>query len=205
MPLNDVTIAGADMAEYADIIRDELNVKEVKFIDDIKNVADSFVYLITPKIGARLGGALKDIIPAVKRNEYKIEGDTLIVGEHTLQADEFENRLTVKTGISGAALPDNTAVVVLNTETNAELVAEGLANDALRFIQDSRKAAGLDVSDRIKLTYSADIALQNALELHKQRIMHDALIIEMENGSADQFSTEIEGYKLAINIEKANG
>ena len=205
LPLQDATIAGVDMREYSDIIRDELNVKEVKFVDDIKSVADSFVYLITPKIGARLGGALKDIIPSVKRGDYKIENDKLIVGEYTLESDEFENRLTVKDGVTGAALPDSTAVVVLNTEINSELVSEGLVNDALRFIQDSRKAANLDVSDRIKLTYSADAALSNAIEVHKKRIMHDALIVEMEMGDADQFSTQIEDYNFAINIEKVNG
>jgi isoleucyl-tRNA synthetase len=203
--LADVTIAGVDMQEYADIIRDELNVKDVKFIDDIKSVADSFIYLITPKIGARLGGALKDIIPSVKRGDYTLDGDKLIVGEYVLNDDEFENRLTVKEGVSGAALPDNTAVVVLNTETNSELVQEGLVNDALRFIQDSRKAAGLDVSDRIKLTYTADIALSNAIDIHKKRIMHDALILEMESGDANQFETKIEDYDFAINIEKVNG
>lgn len=204
LPLMDVTIAGADMREYANIIKDELNVKNVKFIEDIHNVADSFVYLITPKIGSRLGGALKDIIPAVKRGDYEINGDKLVVGEYILNADEFENRLTVKDGVSGAALPDNTAVVVLNTETNSELIAEGLVNDALRFIQDSRKAAGLDVSDRIKLTYTTEIALHNALEAHKKRIMHNALIVEMNFDEANQFTTEIEGYNLSINIEKAN-
>ena len=204
LPLMDVTIAGADMREYANIIKDELNVKNVKFIEDIHNVADSFVYLITPKIGSRLGGALKDIIPAVKRGDYEIKGDKLVVGEYTLNADEFENRLTVKDGVSGAALPDNTAVVVLNTETNSELIAEGLVNDALRFIQDSRKAAGLDVSDRIKLTYTTEIALHNALETYKKRIMHNALIVEMNFDEANQFTTEIEGYNLSINIEKVN-
>lgn len=204
LPLLDATIAGVNMTEYADIIKDELNVKEIKFIDDIHTVADSFVYLITPKIGARLGGALKDIIPSVKRGDYTIDGDKLVVGEYTLNSDEYENRLTVKDGISGAALPDNTAVVVLNTETNSELVAEGLVNDALRFIQDSRKAANLDVSDRIKLVYTADVALANAIETHKKRIMHDALIVEMESGEANQYSQDIEGYNLSINIEKAN-
>ena len=203
LPLLDVAIAGLDMRDYADIIKDELNVKNIKFIDDIHNVADSFVYLITPKIGARLGGALKDIIPTVKRGDYEIKGDKLIVGEYTLNNDEFENRLTVKDGITGSALPDNTAVVVLNTETNSELIAEGLVNDALRFIQDSRKAAGLDVSDRIKLTYNTEIAMHNAIETHKKRIMHDALIVEMNFGEANQFNTEIEGYNLSINIEKA--
>ena len=205
LPLADATIAGIEMPEYADIIRDELNVKEIKFVDDIKSVADSFVYLITPKIGARLGGALKDIIPAVKRGEYTIDGDKLIVGEHALNSDEFENRLTVKDGITGAALSDNTAVVVLNTELNAELIAEGLVNEVLRFIQDSRKAANLDVSDRIKLTYTADVALSNAIDTHKKRIMHDALIVEMKSGEANQFEKQIEDYNFAINIEKANG
>ena len=203
LPLSDVTIAGVDMTEYADIIADELNVKEVKFVDNIKTVADSFVYLITPKIGARLGGALKDIIPAVKRGDYTSCGDKLVVGEYELNADEFENRLTVKEGVTGAALPDNTAVVVLNTETNGELLAEGLVNDALRFIQDSRKAAGLDVSDRIKLTYTADFALFRAIDAHKKRIMHDALIVEMNPGAAEQFTTTIEEYNFAIDITKA--
>ncbi len=204
LPLNDVTIAGVDMREYADIIRDELNVKEIKFIENINEVADSFVYLITPKIGARLGGALKDIIPMVKRGEYKIENGKLVVGNYELNPDEFENRLTMKDGITGATLPDNTAVVILNTDVNAELFAEGLVNDALRFIQDSRKAANLDVSDRIKLTYTADSALLNAIETHKKRIMHDALITEMVVGDANQFTDKIEEYDIAINIEKAN-
>ena len=202
LPLADMTVAGTNLSEYADIIADELNVKSVKFASTTTEFADSFVYLITPKIGARLGGALSTIIPAVKKGEYKIDGDKLIVGEYTLNADEFENRLTLRDGVTGAALPDNTAVVVLNTETNAELVAEGLANDTLRFIQDTRKAIGLDVSDRIKMTYNADPALSMAIESHKKRIMSDALIREMETGDGEH-NTEIEGYALSIKIEKA--
>ena len=202
LPLNSLTVAGADMPEYADIIQEELNVKSVKFDANIASVADSFVYLITPKIGARLGGALKEIIPSVKRGDYQILGDKLVAGGHELNADEFENRLTVRDGVTGAALPDNTAVVVLDTEVNSELVAEGLANDALRFIQDTRKTAGLDVSDRIVLTYTADPALANAIEQHKKRIMRDALIVEMTTGDGE-YTKDIEGYSLAISVKKA--
>lgn len=202
LPLDKITIAGGDLHAYADIIADELNVKHVDFTPNIGDVADSFIYLITPKIGARLGGALREIIPAVKQGKYEIAGDKLIVGAHTLNADEFENRLTVLPGITGAALPDNTAVVVLDTEINAELVAEGLANDALRFIQDSRKAAGLDVSDRIKLTYNATPALAAAIDAHRDRIMSDALIVDMSRGDGE-YETEIEGYNLSIGIHKA--
>ena len=202
LPLNLLTVAGANMPEYADIIKDELNVKSVAFNETFDDVADSFVYLITPKIGARLGGALKDIIPSVKRGDYEVAGDKLLTAGHELNSDEFEMRLTVRDGVTGAALPDNTAVVVLDTEINSDLVAEGLANDALRFIQDTRKAAGLDVSDRIIMTYSADPALAMAIEQHKKRIMRDALIIEMLNGDGE-YTTDIEGYSLSISVNKA--
>lgn len=202
LPISKITIAGSDLHAYVDIIADELNAKHIDFTPNISAVANSFIYLITPKIGARLGGALREIIPAVKQGAYEISGDKLVVGAHTLNADEFENRLTVLPGITGAALPDNTAVIVLDTEMNAELVAEGLANDALRFIQDSRKAAGLDVSDRIKLTYNADPALAAAIEAHRARIMSDALVVEMTRGDGE-YETQIEGYAITIGIQKA--
>lgn len=203
LPLNTLTVAGVDLGAYSDIIRDELNVKLVVFTDSVDGVADSFVYLITPKIGARLGGALKQIIPAVKSGDYELRDDKLIVGEYELNADEFERRLTVRAGVTGAALPDNTAAVVLDTELDAELIAEGLASDALRFIQDTRKAAGLDVSDRIRLEYSADPAMAVAIEQHKSRIMRDALVREMTAVPGGEYSTEIEGYNLSITITKA--
>ena len=202
LPLNSLTVAGASMPDYADIIKDELNVKTVKFEENFAGVADSFIYLITPKIGARLGGALKEIIPAVKRGDYEVSGDKLIAGSHELNSDEFETRLTVRDGVAGAALPDNTAVVVLDTDVNSELVAEGLANDALRFIQDTRKTAGLDVSDRIILTYSAEPALAAAIEQHKKRIMRDALIVEMVVGDGE-YTEDIEGYSFSISVKKA--
>lgn len=203
LPLNQLTVAGADLTQYANIIRDELNVKNVVFTSDIAAVADVFVYLITPKIGARLGGALKEIIPAVKRGDYEVRDGKLFVGEYELNADEFEKRLTVRDGVTGAALPDNTAAVVLDTEINADLVAEGLANDALRFIQDTRKEIGLDVSDRINMEYNADPALANAIEQHRARIMGDALIKNMSQSDAGVYNTQIEGYNLSISITKA--
>ncbi len=202
LPLASMTVAGTDLSAYNDIIRDELNVKSVKFVKNVDDVADSFVYLITPKIGSRLGGALKEIIPAVKRGDFEINGENLVAGGYTLTPDEFENRLTIKNGVTGAALPDNTAVVVLDTEVSADLIAEGLANDALRFIQDTRKTAGLDVSDRIVLTYSAEPGLAIAVDQHKKRIMHEALIVDMQMGDGE-FDTEIEGYNFAVSVKKA--
>lgn len=202
LPLHSLTIAGVKLNEYTDIIQDELNVKSVVFRENFDDVADSFVYLITPKIGSRLGSALREIIPSVKRGDYEIHGDKLFVAGYELTPDEFEMRLNMRDGVSGAALPDNTAVVILDTDITSDLVAEGLANDALRFIQDTRKSAGLDVSDRITLTYCADPALAIAIDQHKKRIMRDALVVDMKTGDGE-YQTEIEGYCLNISVKKA--
>ncbi|MCL2890108.1 MAG: class I tRNA ligase family protein, partial [Alphaproteobacteria bacterium] len=199
LPLNNISIYGTsiNLGDYAlDIIKGELNVKNAENkTTGLENVADSFVYLITPKIGARLGAGLKEIMTASKQPGF----DPVA---HGLLPDEYEMRLTVKPGITGAALPDNTAVVVLDTNVTPELLATGLANDALRFIQDTRKAMDLDVSDRITLTVSGDMELLTALDTHKVRIMADALITDMHRGTADEFHTEIEGHKFGIKITK---
>ena len=194
LPLKFLMIAGADMNEFSDILRDELNVKSVVFSSNVASVADSFVYLITPKIGARLGGKLKEIMTASKQPGFNPSEFGLLEGE-------YEMRLNIKDGVTGAALPDNTAVVVLDTNMTPELLAEGLANDALRFIQDTRKTIGLDVSDRIVLEYNSDDELSAALEAHRETIMKDALITEMKTGSGE-FDTEIDGHKLSIKITK---
>ncbi|MDR1697260.1 MAG: isoleucine--tRNA ligase [Rickettsiales bacterium] len=202
LPLNLLTIAGVNMSEFSDIIRDELNVKNIVFSDDISSVADSFVYLITPKIGARLGGALKEIVPAVKSGNYEIDNGQLIIDNYVLHPSEFEMRLNIKPGVTGAALPDNTAVVVLDTNVTKELESEGLARDALRFIQDTRRNKNLDVSDRIVLEYGTDDEMAAAIESHRDMIMENALIVEMHVG-AGEFNTDIEGHKFGIKITRS--
>ena len=197
LPLQKIQIAGGWWnTDYLDIIKDELNIKDIEYISDISSIADSFVYLITPKIGARLGGKLKEIMAASKQPGFN-------PADWGLLPDEYEFRLTVKPGITGAALPDNTAVVVLDTNIIPKLAAEGLARDALRFIQDSRKEAGLDVSDRIVLEYNTDKDLALAIEAHADMIKENALITERRLGEATEFKTMIEGHRFGIKITKA--
>jgi isoleucyl-tRNA synthetase len=197
LPLQTLAIAGWVNKELDDIIKDELNVKEIVHAESYSSAADSFFYLITPKIGARLGAKLKDIMAASKQPGFN-------PNDWGLLPDEFEMRLNVKPGIAGAALPDNTAVVVLDTNVTPELLAEGLARDALRFIQDTRRDMNLDVSDRIVLGYYADAELVLALAAHADMIKENALITEIhEIKGAAEFETEIEGHKFGITITKA--
>jgi isoleucyl-tRNA synthetase len=128
------------------------------------------------------------------------------VKKYELLSDEYELRLTVKPGITGGALPDNTAVVVLDTNVTPELVREGLVNDALRFIQDTRKIMNLDVSDRIHLTVTGDAEMLAAIAEHTAHIKEDVLVAdgaEIEfSDSKLEYNTEIENHKFGIKIRK---
>ncbi|MDR3208474.1 MAG: isoleucine--tRNA ligase [Rickettsiales bacterium] len=197
LPLQSLEIAGWNDSGFDGIIRGELNVKEIRHTGDIVANADSFVYLLTPKIGARIGGKLKEIAAAAKRPGFN-------PADWGLPPDEYETRLNVKDGVTGAAMPDNTAVVILDTKITPELAAEGMANDALRFIQDTRRAVGLDVSDRIKLSVAGDAEIIQSLKTHERRVAADTLATEIAYADSPLgHKTEIEGKNISIKIEKA--
>ncbi len=211
LPLMSMTIAGVraeDLAEFTDLIKDEINVKEVGFAADVLAVADKFLYLKTPLIGKRLGAYMKDIMAASKTNEWSVRDDgTLFIGGQVLNADEFELRLVLKEGLKGMALPDNTAVVQLDTQVYPELEKEGIARDFVRMVQNLRKEKDLDVSDRIVLTYNATSDLINeALTAHKDYIMEQVLALDMTSSQALEntpVNEEIGDGKIALDLQKA--
>jgi len=83
-------------------------------------------------------------------------------------------------------------------------MAEGLANEARRFIQDTRKAVGLDVSDRIKLSVAGADEITAAVKAHEKRIMDDTLAVAVSYSDAPlEHKTEIEGREFSLKMEKA--
>ena len=185
LPLASMTIAGEGISEleaFTEIIKDEINVKEVGFADDVLALATKFLYLKTPLIGKRLGPYMKDIMAASKTDAWSIREDgTLFIAGHVLNADEFELRLVLKEGLEGQALPDNTAVVQLDTVVYPELEKEGIARDFVRLVQSMRKEKNFDVSDRIIVSYvpSTDLIAESLL-LHENYIMEQVLAVRME-------------------------
>lgn len=184
LPLRSMVVAGekaATLTSFADVLKDEVNVKEVLLQTDIGAVADTFLYLKTPLIGKRLGRYMKDIMAASKTTDWVVQADgTLAIAGQVLTADEFELRLVLKDGLSGQALPDNTAVVQLDTVVDPVLEREGVARDFVRMIQARRKECGLDVSDRITVRWNSESALvQAALAEHQSYIMDQVLAVQM--------------------------
>lgn len=209
LPLASMTVAGNNaqrLNAYADLLKDEVNVKEVRLVSDVAALADNMLYIFTPVVGKRLGRFMKDILAASKTNDWTKNADgTLSIAGQTLNADEFELRLVLKDGNAGQALPDNTAVVVLDTQVRPELEREGIARDFVRVIQQKRKDSGFDVSDRIGVAYASDsdVVLQ-ALSEYAAYVKEQVLAVsfaQTENMTGD--TEEVGDAKVTFKIEKA--
>ncbi len=184
LPLKKMMIAGenaTDLYDFVEVLKDEVNVKEVELNTNIHSVADTFLYLKTPLIGKRLGQYMKDIIADSKQNKWQKNADgTLSIGGQILLPEEYELRLVLKEGLNGQALPDNTAVIQLDTQVLPELEREGIARDFVRMIQAARKEQGFDISDRICLSYQTDSALiKEAVAEHQKYICEQVLAIRL--------------------------
>ena len=210
LPLRTMTIAGdnaASLQEFVEVLKDEVNVKQVALRTDINDVAGRFLYLKTPLIGKRLGAYMKDIMAKSKTNEWRQNDDgTLSIAGQTLFAEEYELRLVIKEGMSGQALPDNTAVVILDTEVDADLEKEGIARDFVRMIQALRKSKDFDISDRIKLAYTSDNAtVKTAIAEYADYIKEQVLALEIaENGNLTEPTVdELGGAEVRFDVVKA--
>jgi isoleucyl-tRNA synthetase len=168
LPLASLTVAGrgADaLDDYRDLIADELNVKSVLLASEI---GDRATFVLKPQgkvLGPKLGGGVQQVLAAAKNGAWRDLGNgsvevTSPSGPVILEPGEFELAVQAPDGRATAALPGNAAVVELDVEITAELHAEGLARDLVRIIQQARKDAGLDVSDRIDLRLQMPPALQ---------------------------------------------
>ena len=210
LPLRSMTIAGDNagmLQDFAEALKDEVNVKNIVLKSDITDVAERFLYLKTPLIGKRLGGAMKDIMAKSKSGEWSQNEDgTLAIAGQTLFAEEYELRLIIKDGMSGQALPDNTAVVILDTTVDADLDKEGIARDFVRMIQALRKSKDFDISDRIKLAYTSDdTTVKTAISEYADYIKEQVLALEIAENSnlSEPTVDELGGAKIRFDVVKA--
>jgi isoleucyl-tRNA synthetase len=143
--------SGSDLSsEDQKVVREELNVKELRILSDASHLADRIVQVDARKVGPRLGGKVQEIIKAAKEGNYeeKPNGTIIVLGEK-LSADEAQ---VVYQGKEGQAVASEKGIIVsLDTELSEGLKLEGLARDVIRSVQSLRKEKGLKVSDHISL------------------------------------------------------
>jgi isoleucyl-tRNA synthetase len=186
LPLAALTVVTADPAAlqgFTDVIRDEVNVKEVRLVD--LGTADEAGFGLTQRLvvnaraaGPRLGRDVQTVIKASKSGDWRVDDDGAVYAAGTLlEPGEFtveQEYTTAKQDEHASALHGGGAVV-LDTAVTEELTREGLANDLVRAVQQARRDAGLHVSDRISLTVTGDEAVFDATVAHRDHLVRETL------------------------------
>ena len=213
-PLSRCLVKGKRLSdEIAQLIRNELNVKAVEFVDD----ASAFTtYNLKPqmrtlgkkygKLLGKIGERLKtldgnEVVATFERGEtLKFELDGTPV---ELEKDDVLTSLTQKPGFEAQSEGDYT--VVLDTNLTPELIDEGFLREVISKVQTMRKDADFEVTDRIALSYQTSERLSAVIEKGKEDLMRAVLALSVENRPADDGEIvreqNINGEKATLGIK----
>lgn len=203
------------LMKNVDVIQDELNVKQVRLLDRATEAVSHTVKPLPKQLGQKYGNkfpALQKAILALnpeevastlhadKPVEVKLDGET-----YQILSDEVEVKALAKEGFSVAE--EGAYVAALVTELTPELIAEGLAREFVRRVQDLRKTSDLDVADRIELFIEASAGLKSAIEAHKEYITAETLTTKLSfanpPANASVVEDEFENEKVKVGLVKA--
>ena len=155
LPLSKVTVAGRgalDLREVSDLLAEEINVHDVVLTEEIGDLATLSLRPNGNLLGPQLGADVQKVFGAAKQGKWVQRDDGQVeVAGHLLQLGEYELALEPADPENTAALKSNDVIVVLDTNITRELEAEGLARDLIRTIQQARKDADLEVTQRIEV------------------------------------------------------
>ena len=194
-PLRELRVAVPNpehLEPFVPLIRAELNVRSVVLLDVAQASASEYgvssqLNVNARAAGPRLGKGVQDVIRAAKSGAWEQREDGVVTvrtasGEVPLLEAEYELR-TVVAGREGdeiaAAILPGSGFAVLDISLDDVLRAEGYARDVVRAAQDARKAAGLHVTDRIRLSLGVPAQWRPAVEEHRDLIAHETLATEL--------------------------
>ena len=193
---------------YTDIIADELNVKEVKFADDVESfISYSFkpqLRTVVPKYGKLLGGirqALTDINGTAAMNELRTNG-VLKLDINGNDVELTEEDLLIETAQTEGYVSesDGETSVVLDTNLTPELIEEGFVREIISKIQTMRKEAGFEVMDKIVVYAHGNDKIQDVMKAHEDEIKSEVLADEMVLGETDGYVKEWNINKEAVTM-----
>ena len=201
-----------ELSSMRDLISDELNVKEVSLVEDETELSEVSYRPDFRRLGPRFRTGMKEVVArlgaltAAEITHLKGGGSVEVAGGQ-ITFDDLDVQRKEKPGVVVAL--DNNLGVGLDTQLDAELQAEGIARELVNRIQNLRKAAGLEVSDRIELGVQGDGALQAAVASHRDYVSAETLAVELLIGSLPDGSTDpqpltLNGLEATVALRKAD-
>lgn len=190
-----VTESSSALSSFTSIIADELNVKDVKLVELSLDSTTEFgvikkLNVNSRALGPRIGKEVQNVIAASKSGNWSEVGQSVICGGVELIEGEYEIELVADVSNSSESvdligiLPGG-GFVLLDSAVTAELAAEGIARDVIRAVQQARKDADFDVSDRIKLVVTSSQSVLDAIKAHEDLVKSETLTLELELAIGD--------------------
>ncbi len=212
----EVTLSRADLdarvSPYRDLIAEELNVQEVRFVHGAEEHVEYKVKpnfrRLGPRVGKKMpavkkameladGSKLRAALLAKGKAEVEIEGEPLV-----LEMEDVEVSVQAKEGYAAAG--DETAVLVLSTELTDALLEEGKYRELLNRIQTFRKELGLEYTQRIRLAIRGSESLKNIVAARREDLMKETLCVELaESLAGTTREVDIEGEPATITLSNA--
>jgi isoleucyl-tRNA synthetase len=207
LPLARLTVASGDaarLAPFKELLADEVNVQDVVFTDDVAGYCQQVLTVVPRALGPRVGKQVQQVIKAVKAGEWELVDGAPVAAGVPLREGEYELKLVASDVDNSAPLPGGAGVVVLDSRVTPELAAEGLARDVIRVVQQARRDAGLDVSDRIALVLSAPPAVAAAVRAHQEFLAAETLATSVAFGDVEGFTGEVgDGESVTVGVARA--
>ncbi len=213
-PIGEMVVKAPSVLDqlYTDIIADELNIKEVKFVDDV-SAFTTYTFkpqlrTVGPKYGKQLGGIQKTLASLDGNAAYaqlKSEGALkFTVNDVEIVLTEDDLLIDTKQQEGYAIEADNTVTVALNTNQTEALIEEGNVNEIISKIQTMRKDAGFEVMDHIRVSLNGNAALSAVIEKNRAAVAGKVLAEEITADTDFATSKEwnINGQKVTISLEK---
>ena len=201
------------LGKMKDVILDEVNIKELVVLDDDSEIVNKTAKANFKSIGPKFGKKVKAVAESIK-NFGKEEIKKLETGENISIEVDGEN-LTITFGdveimshqIEGWVVESEEGVTVaIDTELNQNLIEEGLAREFVNRVQNMRKDAGFDVTDKIKISFSGILELARAIDNFSDYISNETLaeelISQQINDGGFRQDWKIGDYECSIQIEK---
>ena len=212
-PLSEALIDGSNkeiLEDLVPLIKEELNVKEVTFTNDLSLYMN---YTLKPnfKVVGKIMG------PNIKEFQMKLETlsnediDSLVnnktitmnIGGNdiTINSEMIEIRILEKEGFNVGR--ENNLFIILNTELSHELILEGLAREFVSKVQNIRKAEDYNVADRIEVTYNGDDLVQEMVKEFEEFIKGEILAVAINYDESTNNKLDLNGHEVNILTRKA--
>lgn len=209
-PLASLLVAGADadvVERYRDVLARETNVKAVRVVADASELAAPRVVPDPRVLGPRLGARVQDVLAAARAGDFALGADgTATVAGEVLQPGEFGIRLDPARDDLGVT-SEGDQVVALDLAITPALELEGHARLLLRHLQNLRKTAGLEVSDRVSVVVDGAERAAAVLDAHGEYLADEVLAVSLERSGrtlADSVTVDLDGESVTLSLARAS-